>query len=275
MTCARKELVAKTIHLYSSPEEPFVAVNCSALPPTLIESELFGHEKGAFTHALEKRIGRFELAKHGTLFLDEIGELSPELQVKLLRVIQERKFERVGGNKSISFNARIISATNKNLQELIKKNKFREDLFFRLCTQDINVPPLRSRMEDIPELVEHILQSTNRSLHKKITKISENALKKLGNYEWPGNVRELENILIRSSLLSSEGILELPHEPFFQYTFSEPSGEICSLAEMEKKHISNVLKQLKGNISQASKVLGISRPTLRKKISDYKIFLED
>ena len=266
-----KELVAQTIHLYSSPKQPFVAVNCSALSPHLIESELFGHEKGAFTHAIGKRIGRLELAQEGTLFLDEIGELPVDLQVKLLRVIQEKEFERVGGNEKIHFKARILSATNKNLQNMIEEGSFREDLYFRLCTEEINIPPLRERSEDIPELTEYLVLKTNHKLHKRINKIPETVLKELQNYSWPGNIRELENVLVRSVLLSSGEVLILPNNLCSTSELDSQTDSLLSLAQVEKKHISKVLKHTNGNISHACGILGISRPTLRKKINEYQI----
>ncbi|WP_372365440.1 sigma-54-dependent transcriptional regulator [Candidatus Uabimicrobium sp. HlEnr_7] len=269
-----KELVARTIHLYSSPKEPFIAVNCSALSPNLIESELFGHEKGAFTHAIGKRIGRLELSKNGTLFLDEIGELPTDLQVKLLRVIQEREFERVGGNEKIPFQARILSATNKNLQNMMKEGSFREDLYFRLCTEAIHLPLLCERIEDIPELVEYLILKINHELHKKIKKVPEKVIEELQHYSWPGNIRELENVLVRSALLSSNEVLILPHN-LSSPSESEAKKEIFfSLAQVEKEHITKVLQRTNSNISQASIILGISRPTLRKKITEYKIITE-
>lgn len=266
-----KELVARTIHLYSNPNEPFVAVNCSALAPALIESELFGHEKGSFTHALQQHEGRLERSGAGTLFLDEIGELPLEHQVKLLRVIQEREFERVGGNKPIPFHARIISATNQNIAELLKKNLFREDLYFRLCTHTIHIPPLRDRIKDIPELVEYLIQKINRELHKKITKIPEIVLHSLQQYSWPGNIRELENVLMRSALLCAGEIFELAPQTLSGNATKEKQEkiELCSLSEVEKQHIQYVLNYTGWNISHASAILGISRITLRKKIQEY------
>lgn len=269
-----KELVAQTIHLYSSPQQPFIAVNCSALSPHLIESELFGHEKGAFTHAIAKRIGRLEMAKEGTLFLDEIGELPVDLQVKLLRVIQEQEFERVGGNQKIHFKARILSATNKNLHTMMQEGTFRKDLYFRLCTEEINIPPLRERMEDIPELVEYLVLKANHKLHKKINKIPEGVLEELQSYSWPGNIRELENVLVRSVLLSSSKVLILPSNLSGAPQTNRRVDSLLSLAQIEKEHISKVLRHTNGNISHASDILGISRPTLRKKIADYQITID-
>lgn len=273
-----KELVARTIHSYSSPTDPFVAVNCSALVPTLVESELFGHEKGAFTHAIHEHIGRLERSGNGTLFLDEIGELPLDIQVKLLRVLQERKFERVGGSRCISFHARVISATNHDILRAINENKFREDLYFRLCAHTLHIPPLRERMKDMPELVEYILQKLNLELHKKITKVPESVLYSLQQYTWPGNIRELENVLMRSALLCSGEILELAPNilqdvPAMREKSEDPRISLWSLADMEKQHIQNVLVYMGGNITHASSTLGISRHTLRKKIKEYNIEL--
>lgn len=268
-----KELVAQTIHYYSTPSEPFIAVNCSALVPSLIESELFGHEKGSFTHAVHQHTGRLERAGTGTLFLDEIGELPLEHQVKLLRVLQEREFERVGGTSRLPFKARIISATNRDILHLVKEGNFREDLYFRLCPHTIHIPPLRERLKDIPELVEYILQKLNRELHKKINKIPESVFYSLQQYSWPGNIRELENVLMRSALLCSGEIFELaPHiiTPS-QETKEQEQNEFCSLAEMEKRHIQKIMDHTKGNITQASSILGITRNTLRKKIQEYEL----
>lgn len=268
-----KELVAHTIHWYSTPNEPFVAVNCSALVPSLIESELFGHEKGAFTHAVREHVGRMERAGTGTLFLDEIGELPLEHQAKLLRVLQEREFERVGGSKSIQFQARIVSATNRELLDLVKEGLFREDLYFRLCTHNIRLPPLRDRIKDIPELVEYILQKLNRELHKRINKIPENVFRVLQQYSWPGNVRELENVLMRSALLCSGEIFELAPGAITESPAREKTEatEFTTLAEVEKRHIQKVLDGMGGNITKTSAVLGITRTTLRKKLQAYEL----
>ena len=275
-----KELVARNIHYYSYPEQPFVAVNCSALVPALIESELFGHEKGSFTHALERHVGRMERAKQGTLFLDEIGELSMDLQVKLLRVLQEHEFERVGGGKRIPFQARVISATNKDILALIKAGQFREDLYFRLCTHTIYVPSLQKRIEDIPELVEYLVYKFNRELHKKVSKIPEGVLQGLQEYSWPGNIRELENVIMRCVLFSNGEILSVPPNLLSspQASSIQPAitedAKFCTIAEIEKQHIRRVLQHMHGNISQTSTILGISRNTLRKKIKNYGIKME-
>jgi two-component system, NtrC family, response regulator AtoC len=264
-----KELVAHAIHNYSSPEEPFVAVNCSAIVSTLFESELFGHEKGAFTGAVQRKIGRLELAANGTLFLDEIGDLNIDIQARLLRVLQERTFERVGGTTSVPFSARVIAATNRNLQEGITSGSFREDLYFRLAVVDIELPPLREHREDIPELVSHLLEKINRDLHRRITRVPDGVMSTLKNYSWPGNVRELENVLTQTVLRSPTDTMCAPvletNAPF------SSSGELRSLSEMEKDHIRFVLRAAAGNLGRACEVLGVSRPTLRKKMADYGI----
>ncbi len=203
-----KELIARAIH-YNSPyrRDPFLPINCSALVETLLESELFGHEKGAFTGATHLKKGKIELAQNGTIFLDEIGDISPNLQVKLLRFLQEKEFERVGGEVILRSSARVIAATNQNLLQLVEKKKFREDLYFRLKVVEIYVPPLRERKSDIPLLVEHLFNKINRELHKKVTKIPKEVMEGLVNYSWPGNIRELENLLTRAIVLSTGNIL--------------------------------------------------------------------
>ncbi|MFQ5904385.1 MAG: sigma-54 interaction domain-containing protein, partial [Candidatus Binatia bacterium] len=203
-----KELVAKTIH-YNSPRwnKPFVAVNCAALPRELLESELFGHEKGSFTGALERRIGKFELAENGTIFLDEIGELPVELQTKLLRVLQNGEFSRVGGRETLKAQARILASTNQNLEKAVRENRFRGDLYFRLKVIPIRLPALRERKGDIPSLIGYFIDKTNREMGTHIVDVSPEAVKLLQEYSWPGNVRELENTIIRSSVLSPGPIL--------------------------------------------------------------------
>ncbi len=265
-----KELVARAIHQNSTPDEPFVAVNCSAIVPTLLESELFGHERGAFTGAHQRKIGKLELAGSGTLFLDEIGDLSPELQSKLLRVVQERTFERVGGNQTLKFEARIIAATNRHLEEMVQQGKFREDLYFRLKVLEIALPPLRERKDDFPHLVPHLLEKINRDLHRHVTRVPDNVMERLTQHDWPGNVRELENVLTQAVLRSPGQLLALD----FWSTRPIVSGEkreLKSLAEIEKEHIEWVLAEVGGHLGKACEVLGITRPTLRKKMEDYGI----
>jgi DNA-binding NtrC family response regulator len=268
-----KELVARAIHENSTPGEPFVAVNCSAVVSTLIESEMFGHERGAFTGALQRKIGRFELAGAGTLFLDEIADLNLDLQARLLRVLQERTFERVGGISPVTFEARVIAATNRDLHTLVKRGQFREDLFFRLNVMEIHLPPLRERPEDIPVLVHYLLEKINRDLHQRITRVPDSVMNALGLHSWPGNVRELENVLTQAMLRSTGDTLTLDFS-----VAAGPSGaktELRSLAEVEKEHIRAVLLAVGGNLGRACEILGITRPTLRKKMEDYGLSVRD
>lgn len=271
-----KEVIAKTIH-YSgvTKDDPFIALNCSALNETLLESELFGHERGAFTGAVKEKKGKFELAGDGTIFLDEISETSLNFQVKLLRVIQEREFERVGGEKSLPVKARIIASTNKDLGELVAEGKFREDLYFRLKVFCIIVPPLRQRKEDIPLLVVHFLEKINQDLHKNVNKVPFEVMELLQNHDYVGNVRELENMLINAVLLTKGNLLQ--KESFNLNIKPEKKEESfsphLSLAEVEKVHIQKVLKHAAGDKNKAAKLLGISRSTLYKKLEDYNIEL--
>ena len=267
-----KELVAKAIH-YNSPyrQEPFIVINCSAITDTFLESELFGHVKGAFTDAICETKGKFEIAGKGTLFLDEIGDVSPNLQSKLLRVIETRDFMKVGGEKVLKTEARIIAATNKDLKSLIEQGKFREDLYYRLKVVEINLPPLRERREDIPELVAYLLEKINRELRKNVRKVPSRVMKLLMNFPWKGNVRELENALIRAVILAKGDVIleeNLPLESREKKLFPQ---ELVSLKEVEKDYIRHVLKATKGNKTQASRILQITRPTLDKKIKEYNI----
>ena len=267
-----KELVAKAIH-YNSPtkDEPFIVINCSAMSDTLLESELFGHVKGAFTDAVSETKGKFEIAGKGSLFLDEIGDISPNLQSKLLRVIESRDFMKVGGEKILKTEARFIAATNQNLKTLIAKGKFREDLYYRLKVVEIILPPLRERREDIPELVDYLAEKINRDLRKNVRKIPEDVKKLLTELPWKGNVRELENALTRAVLLAKGDVVlkeNLPLEPAEQKLVTR---ELVSLDEVEKAYIQHVLGQCKGNKSRTCQILKISRPTLDKKIKDYKL----
>ncbi|MCD6521309.1 sigma-54-dependent Fis family transcriptional regulator [Candidatus Calescamantes bacterium] len=259
-----KELVARIIH-YESPrkEKPFVVVNCAALPETLLESELFGHEKGAFTGANTRKIGKFEFADGGSVFLDEIGEMPLPLQAKLLRFLQYKEFQRVGGNETIRVDVRIIAATNKDLKEEVKKGNFREDLYYRLDVFPIHLPSLRERKEDIPLLCENYL--ARRYPHKKI---SPEAMDLLLNYSWPGNVRELENVLERACLLS-EGETILPSH--ISLPFPRGAKELSTLEEMEKNLIQEALKLTRGNQTRASELLGITRRTLIYRMKKYGI----
>ena len=269
-----KEVIARFIHNRGiTNNKPFIAVNCIALSKTLLESELFGHEKGAFTGAEREKKGKFELAKQGTVFLDEIAEISPDLQAKLLRVIQEREFERVGGEETIKMGARIIAATNRKLNYLVETGKFREDLFYRLSVFKIKVPPLRERKEDIPELVVYFLNNINRELHSNVRKIPYNVIELLQNYDWPGNVRELENSLIQAVILSKGEVLEeenifLKGDKNQNIKHNLPD---LRLATLEKEHIKFVLENTNWDKKQAAKILGISRQTLYSKIRTYSI----
>ncbi|MCB2212298.1 sigma-54 dependent transcriptional regulator [bacterium] len=268
-----KELVARSIHRHSAPDEPFIPVNCSALAPALLESELFGHEKGSFTGADRQKPGRMELAGQGTLFLDEIGDLDPSLQVKLLRVLQEREFERVGGTKPLPFRARVIAATNRDLEALIPDGQFREDLYFRLKVGHIHLPPLRERLEDLQPLVEHLLVKANRQLHRQVSKVSDEVLDRLKDYPWPGNVRELENRIHVAVMTSPGDTLQMDTPDDSPRTGESVTAEAASwrqsLAEMEKQHIRTVLREVNNNFGEACNVLGISRPTLRRKMREY------
>jgi len=272
-----KELVAKSIH-YSgiTKNEPFIAVNCTALTESLLESELFGHEKGAFTGADRSKKGKFELAGSGTIFLDEISEMSPHLQVKLLRVLQEKEFERVGGESIIPMKARIITATNKNIDQLVNEKKFREDLFYRLNVVKIELPPLRHRKDDIPYLVNFFLNKINRELHKNVFKVSDQVMEILHQHDWTGNIRELENTLMQAVVLTNGDVLLKEH--FYlknQLSDSSYCPVLAPLAEIEKKHISCVLQNTKWNKTKAAEILGISLPTLYSKIETFNLSKQD
>ncbi len=270
-----KELISRVIHNSGvTKNQPFIAVNSAALPETLLETELFGHEKGAFTGAVRDKKGKFELAGEGTIFLDEIAEISPNLQTKLLRVIQEREFERVGGEETIPMKARVIVATNKNLQELVEQGKFREDLFYRINVVSINVPPLRERKEDIPMLVVHFLQKINRDLHKNVRKVPYEVVDLLQRYEWIGNIRELENSLLQAVVLAKGEAIERENILLrTNHNSNKPPRDIfdLSLNAVEKSHIIYVLEKVNWDKKEAAKVLKISRQTLYNKIKDYSI----
>ncbi len=271
-----KEIFAKSIH-YSgvTKNEPFVAVNCTAITESLLESELFGHEKGAFTGAERTKKGKFELAGNGTIFLDEISEMSQHLQVKLLRVLQEKEFERVGGETIIQMKARIITATNRNIEQLVRDNKFREDLFYRLNVVKIELPPLRERKDDIPLLINFLLQKINNELHKNVLSVSNSAMEKLMNHNWTGNIRELENSLMQAVVMTNSDII-LEENILLSNSINDRSdfSVNLSLAEVESKHIKNVLDSTKWNKPEAAKILGISLPTLYSKIDIYQLLKE-
>ncbi len=269
-----KELVADAIH-NSSPrkDKPFIKVHCAALTESLLESELFGHEKGAFTGASAQRKGRFELADGGTIFLDEIGEINPSVQIKILRVLQEKTFERVGGEKTISVDTRIIAATNRDLKEEVEKGNFREDLYYRLNVVNIHVPPLRERKDDIPLLASAFLEQFSAENEKAIEGIENKASTMLYNYNWPGNIRELRNCMESAVVLCKKHIIGPDDLPPGVRT-NEEEGVIrielgTSMAEAEKIIIRQTLKGVNNNKSRASEILGIGRKTLHRKIHDY------
>ena len=267
-----KELFAAAIHKLSKRHnKPFIKVNCASLPATLIESELFGHEKGAFTGAVDKRIGRFELANGGTLFLDEISEIPLELQSKLLRVLQEGEFERIGSSKTIKVEVRIIAATNRNLEEQIRKNKFRKDLFYRLNVYPVTIAPLRDRKTDIPLLTEHFVKIFNNKLGKNITRISKSTIKQLQNYSWPGNVRELENVIERAVIISNGSFLNV--EPLVNPGFEE-AEELLPLSEYERRYIIKVLEKTYWRVEGpdgAARILDMHPETLRSRMRKLQI----
>ena len=274
-----KELIARAIHS-NSPyrEHPFRAVNCSTIVGTLLESELFGHEKGAFTGASSSKRGKFELAGQGTIFLDEIEEIPFELQSKLLRFLQEKEFERLGGEKRIQSNARVIAATNKDLWGLVQESAFRDDLYYRLNVATIKIPPLRERKSDIMLLVEHILRKINYELSKGIIKVEEEALKKMMDYDWPGNVRELENILTHAAInTQGEVILEELITPLLgqklpnHMSLKDVPNREQTFRDIEKEYIIKVLNRTHWHLGKSCELLGISRPTLRHKLKTYEI----
>ncbi len=271
-----KELVARAIHLLSArAEKEFVPVDCSALVESLLESELFGHVKGSFTGAHETKHGLFELANHGTFFFDEISNLSLNIQAKLLRVIQEREFMKVGSQKRIKLDIRIIASSNRDLQEAIRAGAFREDLFYRLSVIPIHLPPLRERAGDIPLLVEHFLRRYSQKGHREIQGVSTQAMKLLEAYSWPGNVRELEHTIERIVILEDGDIILPEHLPSFITPrpggMREFSDEDYTLEELEKRYIQFVLRRTKGRRQEAARILGINRKTLTSKIEKYRL----
>ncbi len=265
-----KEVIARAIHSGSLRKDgPFVVINCAAYPETLLHSELFGHEKGAFTGAIRRKPGRFEQADGGTIFLDEIGEVSLPTQVILLRVIQERRFERIGGEETLSTDARIIAATNRNLKKAMADGIFREDLYWRLNVISINVPPLRERKEDIPQLVTNFIELYNQRLAKNIQSFSPEAMDLIFSHNWPGNVRELENAVERSMVLAKDYIVvprDLPSELRADESGVSLPDRTADLELREKEHIRSVLEQCDWNKYKAAKMMGISRSTLYSKI---------
>src|SRR4030043_1444622 len=278
-----KELAANAIHSKSKRNgRPLMKINCSAIPDSLLESELFGYEKGAFTDAKNTKKGFFELADGGTVFLDEIGDMKPFLQSKILRVLENQTFMRVGGERELKVDIRIIAATNKNLEALVREGLFRKDLYYRLKVMVVEMPPLRDRVEDILLLSNLFIEENNREPNKNIRGFSEEAKKLLIQYHWPGNVRELKNVIERAMILTDQDFITHKQLPFelkqtegFDRAMSAPEvSEICdemSLDHVEKINLSKVLKSLEWNKSKASKVLGISRATLRAKIKKYSL----
>ncbi len=273
-----KELVARALHDRSDRASgPFIRVNCGAIPEALFESELFGHEKGAFTGAVTARPGRFELADGGTLFLDEVGELPREMQVKLLRVLQDRTFERVGGVRSLQVNVRLVAATHRDLRREVAQGGFREDLFYRLEVVPIRLPPLRERVDDIPALVHHFLQRFNRRLGRAVEGLTPAAMAALMSWSWPGNVRELENTMERAVLLASGPLLGINDLPGVHPEGAEEPDEALGLKEyvrvytsqLERARIQRVLTEEGGNVTHASRKLGISRKSLQMKMKEY------
>jgi two-component system NtrC family response regulator len=276
-----KELVARSIH-FNGPRKksPFVAVNCAAIPENLIESELFGHEKGAFTGAIQTKKGKFEVADGGTIFLDEIGDMSMDLQAKLLRVLQEMKIERVGGTELIPVDVRVISATNKNLEQEVGKGNFREDLFFRLNVLVLDIPPLRERVEDIPPLIEHFKKKLSEKFQRKYPALDSTVIDRFMAYHWPGNVRELENTLERLLVVTDKDKIEqsdLPQNLLFpQRVAQQLEGfylpeDGLQIEDVEKKLICEALTRTSGHILNASKLLGMTYKTLQYRIKKYDI----
>jgi two-component system nitrogen regulation response regulator NtrX len=276
-----KELVARTIHQMSNrAEHPLVEVNCAAIPEELIESELFGHEKGAFTSANSKKRGKFELGDGGTIFLDEIGDMSLKTQAKILRILQEQNFERVGGIRTLKVDVRVIAASNKNLEEEIARGSFREDLYFRLNVIPIDVPPLRDRIEDIPLLVEEFLQAFSKDDSLESKQMTPGAISLLQNYHWPGNVRELKNLLERLIITTSDKIIDVKDipEPYARRRITREAPALLQSAslkeakkEFEKIYLMQKLEENQGNISQTAEAIGIQRSHLHKKIKIHEI----
>ncbi len=283
-----KELIARVIHNYSYDEpRPFIGINCSAIVDTLLESELFGHEKGAFTGATAGKPGKFELAEDGTVFLDEIGDMSLMLQAKLLRVLQEREFERVGGVKRIKLRARVIAATHRTLSEEVEQSRFREDLYQRLKVITLLIPPLRERREDIPLLVTHLLERINEKVHKRVTRVPTEVMERLTRLPWRGNVRELENVLTRAVVLAPGDVLRGDDLPALDPSpatdagrtaaagamFAAPAVDdpslIPTLEEAERMLIARAMAVTKGHKGRTCQILGISRPTLERKLQKY------
>jgi DNA-binding NtrC family response regulator len=264
-----KEILARAIHAESPRRDsPFVAISCASLTETLLESELFGHEKGAFTGATFQKKGKFELAQGGTLFLDEIGDISPKLQLDLLRALEEKRFYRVGGTEAIHVDARILAATNRDLKKAVEDGQFREDLYYRLNVIAITLPPLRERKEDIPLLVEHFLEQLGVETDKNVEKVSPDTMDLLVSYDWPGNVRELRNVLERGVVLAKQPVIE-PEDLGLPLSDDGAENGLRSLREMERRHILKLLNEHDWNITRSAHALGIDRVTLYSKIKKY------
>ncbi|CCG56276.1 response regulatory protein AtoC [Brachyspira pilosicoli WesB] len=270
-----KELVANAIHQISDrAKQPYITVNCAALSEGVLESELFGHEKGSFTGAIDKKIGRFEAANKGTIFLDEIGEINQVVQVKLLRVLEERVIERVGSNTPISVDIRVIAATNKKLSEEIKEGRFREDLYYRLNVIKIEMPPLRERREDIPLLIDNFIKEFSQVHNIEITNVDKKVYKLLSSLQWEGNVRELRNTVETMVVMSKDGKIDESNIPNWVLTSSTDDFIIdkeMTLEELEKKYINHLLSKNNFNKAQVAKILGIERATLYRKLKDYNV----
>ena len=271
-----KSVIAKAIHQASGKKGPFVSINCAAIPENLIESELFGHEKGAFTGAVKSKRGKFELANYGTIFLDEMGEMPLQAQAKLLRVLQERSFERVGGTVTLTTNARVIAATNQDLQKLVAEKRFRQDLFYRLNVFPISLPPLRERPGAIKVLTDFLVKKIAAQVGKKIEEVPEDVFIRLQQYDWPGNIRELHNILERAVILSPDEVLRLPSGLFDTDQVSSKGEEVKSvkkelksLKELEKEAIKEALEITQGHRKKTAEMLGISLRSLQYKLKEY------
>jgi two-component system response regulator HydG len=273
-----KELIARAIHDFSPRRDgPFIKLNCSALAEGVLESELFGHEKGSFTGAHKRRLGRFELADRGTLFLDEIGDISPMIQLKLLRVLQEREFERVGGTTTIKVDVRLVTSTNKDLKEEIKKGTFREDLYYRLHIIPLTVPPLRERLEDLPLLVEHFLRKLAVRTRKQIERVTPEAMKRLAAYPWPGNIRELENVIEQTMVLCEADVVDAHDLPNFlgaeggpllkPQLGAKPLPEL--LDDIERELITEAFRKSGGVKTETARMLGIKTSALYYKLEKY------
>jgi formate hydrogenlyase transcriptional activator len=261
-----KEMIASAIHGLSSRfAGPLVKLNCAAIPTGLLESELFGHEQGAFTGALSRRIGRFELADEGTLFLDEVGDIPVELQPKLLRVLQEKEFQRLGSNRTLRSNVRIVAATNRNLARMVAEQRFRADLFYRLSVFPIAVPPLRDRREDVPLLIRYFMDEYAQRMNKRIEVIPQAAMDAMQRYSWPGNIRELQNFIARAVILTCGPALEAPLWELRQVD-DRSASEATTLEEAERSHILRILEETDGVLAPAAELLGVPRTTLYYKV---------